>query len=254
MISINEIISGVIASFIFILIIQLFLVIKNKLINYKLKKVVSINKKCLISTSVHKMNKDISLQTTTEVYTISYIFNLLSKINIDVDVIPFHHISEHNKPSDEFCLAGSLANERTEYLLKEYCSKFNFVTKENHKEFSNKNIELKSHIDNHSSMFIFGYYIGKEFNPVPEDHEISFLVKLKTNYNKTIHLIFGVSSLGTAASAYYLSRNYEDIYKKFGGKNYFIILKTSKKLGGHKYVTLYKDVTSNIFSDKKTTF
>lgn len=247
MILINEIISGVIASFIFILLIQIFLMIKNKIINYKIKKVVSIESKCLISTSVHKMEKERNLQTSTEVYTVSYIFNLLSKINVDVDIIPFHHISEYNKPLDEFCLAGGLANERTEYLLKEYCSKFNLVTKENYKKHTDKNKELKKHIDENSGLFIFGYHIDKDFYPVSTDHEISFLVKLKTNYNKTIHLVFGISSLGTAASAYYLSTNYSDVYKKFGGKSYFIILKTSKRLGGHKYVTFHKDVTSKIF-------
>jgi hypothetical protein len=247
MILVNEIISGVVASFIFILLIQTYLLIKNKLANYKLKKVLSVSEKCLISTSIHKMEKEKNLQRSTEVYTVSYIFNLLSKINIDVDIIPFHHISESNKPLDEFCLAGGLANERTEYLLKEYCSKFIFVTKDNYKKYIEKDKELKKYLEKDSSLFVFGYYIDKEFYPVSPDHEMSFLVKLKTNYNKTIHLIFGVSSSGTAASAYYLSENYSNIYRKFGGKGYFIILKTSKRLGGHKYVTFHKDVTSKIF-------
>ena len=57
------------------------------------------------------------------------------------------------------------------------------------------------------------------------------MTKNKINQNRTIHILFGKTAIGTAASAYYLSENYEKIYKKFKDKDYFIMIKGNPSHG-----------------------
>jgi hypothetical protein len=209
-------ITGIATSLIVVLIVSLFSHFRTRIIRRKLRLVLGFSEsKCLISTSVHEKDNWGGFIHHQDAYAFTYLANLALDIKVNPEIISFHKIPESAEPADEFCVGGPLSNMRTKVLLSKYYPDFK--------------VEIAA--DDAPGTYHASFEMAGRLVAVAKNEEYSFLVKIRTNYSRTVHLLFGLTPLGTAGAAYYLYKYYRDIYKLYGQSPYFIVLKSDLSLG-----------------------
>ena len=209
--------TGIATSLIVVLIVSMYDYLKTRLSKRKLRLVLGFTEsKCLISTSVHKIDEWGGFIQHQDAYAFAYLAHLALDLKVNPEIIPYHKISESVEPTDEFCVGGPISNLRTKVLLAKSYPDF---------EVDAAGVDMSQRT----------YYArfkmeGKEVT-LEKDEEFCFLIKTRTNYSKTVHFIFGITPLGTSGAAYYLYKHYKDIYKLYGQSPYFIVLKLNLSLG-----------------------
>lgn len=189
-------ITGIATSLIVVLIVSLYHYFRTRLIRRKLRLVLGFTEsKCIISTSVHKTDNWGGFIHHQDAYAFTYLAHLALDLKVDPEIIPFHKIPESTEPMDEFCVGGPLSNLRTKAILNKYYPDFN--------------VALAA--DPIPGTYHASFQIAGKEVTIEKKEEYSFLVKTRTNYSKTVHLLFGITPLGTAGAAYYLYRYYRDI-------------------------------------------
>lgn len=226
-------VTGIATSLTVVLIVGLFSYSRTRLIRRKLRQVLGFTEsKCIISTSVHETDNWGGFIHHQDAYAFTYLAHLALDLKISPEIIPFHKIPESEDPMDEFCVGGPLSNMRTKVILSKYYPGFT--------------VDLAAGTTPgtyHASFKL----AGKEVT-VGKNEEYSFLVKTRTNYSRTVHLLFGITPLGTAGAAYYLFRYYRDIYKLYGRSPYFMVLKSDLSLGYKtaQLVTEFKNIEQQV--------
>ncbi|MHC1707550.1 MAG: hypothetical protein AB9842_08520 [Bacteroidales bacterium] len=226
-------ITGIATSLIVVMIVSLYSYSRAKLIKRKLRLVLGFSEsKCVISTSVHETDNWGGFIHHQDAYAFTYLTHLALNLNVNPDIIPFHKIPESADPVDEFCVGGPLSNLRTEVLLRKYYPDF----------------DVKLAAGPSPGTYKASFKIAGKEVAIENNEEYSFLVKIRTDYSKIVHLLFGITPLGTAGAAYYLYKYYRDIYKLYGQSPYFIILKSDLSLGFKtaQMLTEFKDIVKPV--------
>lgn len=208
--------TGIATSLIVVLIVSLYGYFRNRLVRRKLRLVLGFtDSKCLISTSIHKKDDWGGFIHHQDAYAFAYLAHLALDIKINPEIIPFHKIPESAEPTDEFCVGGPLSNMRTKVHLDKYYPDFHF--------------EVAA--DETPGTYHASFEMAGQKATIGENEEYSFLAKIRTDYSRTVHLLFGITPLGTAGAAYYLYKHYKDIYKLYGKSTYLIVLKSDLSIG-----------------------
>jgi hypothetical protein len=231
-------VTGIATSLIVVLIVSLFSYFRTRFIRRKLRLVLGFTgTKCIISTSVHEKDNWGGFIHHQDAYAFTYLAHLALDIKVNPEIIPFHKIPESAEPVDEFCVGGPLSNLRTEVLLRKHY--LDFIVK----------LESDPTPGTYHASF---EKAGQEVT-VGKNEEYSFLLKIRTDYSRTVHLLFGITPLGTAGAAYYLYKHYRDIYKLYGQSPYFIVLKSDLSLGYKtaQPVTEFKDMEQPLMNPLK---
>lgn len=227
---ITAIIAGIISSIIAIFIINLYSFSVKNFSHWRLKRILSFNgNKCLISGPVNFKLHEAGVIFPRTSFSFAYILNLLFPLKLEVNLIPYHKISEYDYYPSEICIGGPIAHKRAKNYIKKYLPTFVRLSE------TIKNDTQKKH----------GFKIGNdEFLDNPES-EISFLIKIRINQKTTTHLFFGRTDEGTVASVHYFCENYKSIYKKYKKSSYCFAIMTEKAFG-YKYAKFYKDYTNEL--------
>lgn len=236
----DPILAGVTASLIAIALVELFKLLRRKFRQRKLKSVLSITTgECRIIMPIRSRDSEGDLVTHKDAYAVSHLLELCHRLNIDTEAIPYDRVSETAKLTDLIVVGGGLTNDYCRKLLAKYCPAFQHI-----------HGEARDNFDIKTEDYVTGFKAG-EVSLIPNaDEDFGVLVKLNyadLDQPRTIHLVFGYSSLGTAAAAYYLSRYYNNLYKHFGKSHYFIAIRT-QRLESYKNVpTKFIDLTAEVF-------
>lgn len=229
-----SIVAGVASSLLAIFIVWLNQVLKQKIKNRKLKIILDLaGSECLISVPSIRSFKGSVLVAHQEIYAFGFLSDLVRKIGVEPVIIPASNISDNQALYDEFCVGGPPSNARTDEILKTYIPDFEFVLTENALGEQDP-----------SKGWIHGYRLGEKLTERNSRTEYCFLAKIRTVYGQTIHLVFGITGLGSSAAAYYLKKNASNIYKMFGEKNYFLVLRYTNRFG---YGSVHKLIDASAY-------
>lgn len=174
---------------------------------------------CTISVASARVEGSPGLMSYRDAHAFAYLANLALRINIEAKVMQGHEPVVASEARDEFCVGGLSVNIRTKDIYRRYCP----------------SLEFEKHADDVETFSIQGEKITCD-----ENTEYSFLIKIKTKFGATVHLIFGSSGLGTAGAAYYLFTKFKEIHRTAGKDPYFLVLSCSRTFG-FKSTVLHKD-------------
>lgn len=179
-----QILGGTIASLIAFVILFLAQYATKKISNRRLKAVLGFsNGVCRIVAPASRLPDWEGYIHHLDTYALAYCMSLTRTLDVETELISERKISESAEPSNEFCIAGAPSNLRTRELLQLYCPGFGLILVGDQPE---------------------NFCIGKAEFPKEQGVEYCFLAKITTGFNTKIHLVFGISGLGTAGAAYYL--------------------------------------------------
>lgn len=239
--------SSFLASLLAIVIIECYNWLRRRTYHRALKQTVSLHhSSCLLifpsiidsrdgGTSIHYR----------DAYALSHVLAICYRLDINVDMTPFHMLSEIAEVTDQFVIGGPMANKITERYIRDYVPGY-------HAQKSNVEGQSTSGISKESKEKSAGFAIGAEFLSVDDDHDWALLIKLPgdlLDQNRTIHLLFGYSGEATGSVAYYLAKYYRHIAKTFGTSKYCIAVRIER--GNYRNVkTTFRDLTQAAFADR----
>ncbi len=234
--------SGIISSLIAVGLLELYILIKKQFRLKSLKSVLSIHSdSCSIVAPIHKQEKTRGLIHHRDAYAFGHLFELVNRLSKEANLIPFHKISETAEAGDMMAVGGPMSNEITEIYIKKYLPTFALI-------YANEANEMKN-VPN-TSGYVTGFRIGDESFLTTDEDEFGILIKLTDkvlDQNRSVHLLFGYTARGTAASAYYLWKHFKQICKEFRNEKYFITINVPRNEG-------YKVISKSFINHTKAAF
>lgn len=217
----TSIISGIVSSIIAIVIVNIYLFLRNKYKFHRQKSVLSINGNvCLISAPVSFKEHKSGVIFSNNSFSFAYVITLLNQLRIDNKLIPYDKISEYENVMDEICIGGPSTNERTKIYLEKYLPAFKLAE------------ENAGHIK--------GFEIGDKKYNCKSDIEPALIIKVKTLSDRTVILLFGMTDKGTAAASYFFTTNPGFFYSRFKKSSFCVVVNTNNILG-HKFTNVVDD-------------
>ncbi len=209
----------------------------------KLRRVLSIKTRtCNIVTATRQQDTEGDLLAHRDAYAFGHLFELCHRLGIEPELFPHTHRDDLRKPADLIILGGPLNNQFTERFLKEFCPGFSLV----HGQPTTENYDLRN------QPFVSGFQLGSRQITPEADEDFAMLIKIDSgllSQSRTVHLLFGYGSIGTAAAAYYLASHFGKIHSRFSASRYCIGFRVPK-IEGYKNVPLeFTDFTTEVFAD-----
>lgn len=153
-----------------------------------------------------------------------------------------------------FCIGGSLANQYSYEIFKQFFPKFKIMSTEK-KVKNNPNKIPYNHfvITDTEKGFCWGNSLDEQFL-IDTDERYAIIVKLSsTDFgvkdHGTIHILFGNGIEGTLAISQYLLHNYKDLYNRTKKRKHYFIAFKLKKDTGIIDTNSFKDLTETMFSN-----
>lgn len=184
--------------------------------------------------------------TYASLKSINNIINLLNIVEQK-----FTLMDEGSDIKNEINIGGFLTNKRVNAYFAKYFPSFEFVTKEKYESVYNE-YSIDRRIIKYSSNK-YGFKIGDEFletNSKLTDY--AFLIKLipsdfKNDENRTVHILFGGTDIGTIKATEYLLTHYKQIYKKYKKQHYLFAIKINQIDESIDYSEGIIDLTDIVF-------
>lgn len=151
-----------------------------------------------------------------------------------------------------FCIGGSLANQYSYELFKQFFPKFKIYATEEKIRTNPNNVSADHFIMSDSKKgFCWGDSSDEEFL-INSSERYAIMVKVSNedfklkNYG-TVHILFGNGTEGTLAISRYLLNDYKDLYKRVKKKkHYFVAFKINRATGIIK-ANSFIDLTDKMF-------
>lgn len=234
--------------------------IKNNVQNRKRKKILSIkNNLCAISIPTFNVQvfSDVSSMVLTDEAIIQQkIINFCSKLNITT--VPFNNNA--NFIGDEIHIGGPSTNLFANYYIHSYFPKFKWMLTPQH--YSNYAAKIEDKLNKSVFMinekddvegFVYDSNPNNVLRRTEKTQDYAVLIKMTSEDfnigNKNVHILFGAGRIGTKAAIEYFINCYDQLYKKYKGKHYFIAFPVNKKSGMPMNKNNPIDLTSIMFSD-----
>lgn len=243
----TSLISGVISSILAVLLVEIYFGLKRKYEHHRLKQIIDFrNKSCIIITSIHHQQTSAGTIHFQDAYAFSYVFDLCNRLGKNVEFVPYHRATELMEPLDVICIGGPHSNKITSYYLEKYCPNFSF-------DYQTGSLEKESDIKKGKGYRgpVTGFTCGNQQYLVNSDIELGLLFKITSDeleQERTVHLIFGCSGIGTGGAAYYLWRYYPLLHQEFGNGKYAIAIKIRRNEGYKSVLKKFIDLTSTAFA------
>ncbi|HDD44712.1 MAG TPA: hypothetical protein ENG63_07630 [Candidatus Desulfofervidus auxilii] len=240
------ILAGVISSLLAVFLVESYLIVKRKIHRRRLKKVLSFHGQvCHIIAPIYHQELKNGLIHYRDAYAFSHLFELCHRLNVEGKLIPFHKISDVAEADDLIVVGGPLSNKITSNYLRKYCPGFQLIYEKEASEF--KELPAAANV-----RYVTGFRCGKHVLMANDDEEYGILVKItekELDQERTVHIVFGYSGIGTGAAAYFLWKYYGKLFKKFGENKYFIAMKVSRHESYKSISATYIDLTSDAFEE-----
>lgn len=200
------------------------------------------------STSI----ENYTVVTENSVISIQKIVKLLEKTKISYDVLQTN--KEHY---DEIHVGGPISNINTNAYVTQYFPNFHFVDQKSrqyqHENYYNIHRSLIDYAETFHGFLITASNDNQSTYkfPVDDENDYMFLIKLTSrelNCEKTVHLIFGGSDIGTLVATDYFTKCYKNLYKLAKKDRYFIAIpvhRTNKSAAISKLI----DLSKSMFND-----
>lgn len=216
-----EFISAVVASLLAVIIAEGYRVLRNIIRNRSLRIALNLRTNaCSIIAPICAIKNEMDLIPHMDAYALSHMMELCLRIGVEPIIIPCTRPYDSFDSNDLIVIGGPSSNNFTSSYINRFIPTFSIVRESNKR----------------------GFMIGEKFLPQAKNEEYVFLVRFsdsELDQNRSVHLLFGYSGEGTAASGYYFSKHYRSIAKKFGENSYCIAIKMIRGEG-------YKSVTNSI--------
>ena len=216
------------------------------------KKVLGYNKEAIqISFSVFEKketdNTNTNFVTYSGIVAINNIITLLTNINYK-----FYLSERKNEAKNEMNIGGFYANKIVNAYFIQYFANFKYLTGNDRKE-----VYEKHYAD--MRMFQFtedgtkGFMVGDVFLEVADRiTDFAFFIKLvESDFNndneKTVHIVFGGTAIGTIKATEYLLQHCKQIYEMYGEKHYFFALEINLLDNSINYSRGIIDLTNEMF-------
>lgn len=217
-----------------------------------------INKYFLITQSLFRPEMlssnfiyNCTLLTENSAISIQKVIKLIDRLKIRYDV--FSTSQEHY---DEIHIGGPISNAHTNAYINQFFPNFHFCDSPSKKENHMNHYKIHKSIIEYSSNFQgFVIDVAKKGQnrrmrfAVDSENDYMFLIKLTAEdlgCNKTVHLVFGGSDIGTLVAADFLSKYYKRMHALQRNKHYFFAVPVHKT-NQTAATSMITDLTEHMF-------
>lgn len=226
--------------------------IRTKIKKRRLKKLLSLHtNKCIVSNSTFKFalketeTKKVDFFSTEEFFCAMKLYDLLESADVKAIMTPDDQCS-----IDEIHIGGPLANVRVNSIFRTHFKSFKVL---NNTNISNDYHILDMSLRENDSIVGVRYGDNNKILETRKGYEdYAFLIKLSNKdfpllKEKTMHIFFGLWSVGTTAAVSYFVENYEKLYKDFKEQHYFIAFPINYLDGSYDAHQSYIDMSDDMF-------
>lgn len=200
-----------------------------------------------LETYSHSQNNFIAYSSLVAMNNIVELFNIIQQ--------KFYLIENPIDVKNEMNIGGFSANKKVSAYFTKYFPHFKYIENINKKEAYSKHPTDK-HIYEFSFENKRGFKIDEELflDTTEKICDYAFLIKLvkadfKNDYEKTVHILFGGSDIGTIKATEYLLTHCKQIYEAFGEKHYFFALEINRVDNSINYQKGIIDLTDRMFKE-----
>lgn len=220
--------------------------ISPKIKQYKIRKCLSLTKnecKIILPSYDKKLHNKIDIIPVCPIGDIKAASNIIDLIHLtglyshQDSVFYENAYNENFENYNIFCIGGSLANQYSYDIFKQYFPSFKILAPEEKIKTNPNGVPFEHFsISDGENGFCWGSLPNQQFL-INNDERYAIIVKLSDkDFNiknhGTIHILFGNAIEGTLAISKYLLHDYKDLYKKVKGRHhYFIAFKVKRKTG-----------------------
>lgn len=233
---------------------KLFLTPYNEYNNYinknKIKRVLSFNNKPVkiyLAADAHmivekRMYNYISFNSLERIDNILNMFGIINQ--------KFSFIREYDDIKNEMCIGGFWGNITINMYFNRFFNNFQYYC---NKE-QNHHIICRNRISYSKDKTGFKINEYTFFETRLDKIDYAFLIKITPNdfkgmNNKTIHILFGGTDIGTIKATEFLSTQYSEIYKKYKDNHYFFAIKINLIDNSIDYQENIIDLTKEMFPE-----
>lgn len=164
----------------------------------------------------------------------------------------FNLIDNNQESKNEINIGGFMTNKSVNAYFIKYFSSLKYVINIKYKEVYDKYPINKAIVDYSSDKF--GFKIDNEvfLETNSKICDYAFLIKLtksdfKDDNEKTVHIIFGGSDVGTLKASEFLFTHCKQIYQKYGKNHYFFAIEINRTDESINYTKGMIDLTDRMF-------
>ena len=237
--------ASLLASLIAVSIVEAYLWARRSLHLRALKQILDFHgSKCLlVAPSVTAEETDATIHYR-DTYAFSHAVALCHRLKVEVDMAPFHNLSEFADVTDNISIGGPAANRFTDRCLEDHVP--GYVPHPDRGKAKSTLVETGDALSHPK-----GFTVGDVFLPANDNQEWALLIKIThdlLDQNRTIHLLFGYGGQGTAAAAYYLSKHYGRLASKFGARKYCVAVPVPRGTTYRNVGATFRDLTQQAFT------
>lgn len=211
------------------------------------------NEKVQIKNSTFCLQEPIGVYnnfiTYSSLQSINNVINLLNIVNQE-----FNLIDNGQENRNEINIGGFMTNKSVNAYFIKYFKSFKYVTNIKYKNAYDQYPINKQIIEYTSEKF--GFKIDNELflEAGSKISDYAFLIKLtksdfKDDNEKTVHIIFGGSDIGTVKASEYLYTHCKQIYRKYKKNHYFFAIEINRTDESVNYTKGIIDLTNVMFKD-----
>lgn len=184
-------------------------------------------------------------------------YDILKAINNTIKLLTlvsykYNLIETANNAKNEINIGSFLTNKSVNAYFTKFFPNFKyFVDEKYRKKYVQYQIDTSMIEVGKNNKF--GYQIGDEFLEINEKIcDYAFLIKLvasdfKDSYKKTVHILFGGSSMATVKASEYLLYHNKQIYERFKNGHYFFAIQINRIDNSINYAFGIRDFTVKMF-------
>lgn len=185
--------------------------------------------------------------TYSSLKSINNIINLLNIINKEFDLIDIG-----NEYKNEINIGGFMTNKSVNAYFAKHFNQFKYVTNIKYKDAYDKYPIDKQIIEYSSDKFGFKINDTDFLETTSKISDYAFLIKLtksdfKDDNEKTVHIIFGGTDIGTIKASEYLYTHCKQLYRVYGKKHYAFALEINRIDGSINYSKGRIELTDKMF-------
>jgi hypothetical protein len=234
---IYSLVEGIVASLIAVALLEIYRACRRFLSHRAIRRILGKSERIgIVAPSYPQTRNPLSagLLTTDNAFALAEIIDACRKIGAESVLSPVARIAD-NFPDDLVLLGGHIANDLTCRFLKDYCTGF----------------EIHGAMEDSSERpanDIFYSCAGRDFVDTDQD-AWAFIAKLSsglTRSPRTVVMIWGRSSFGTAAAAHFLT-NRAHLLNANRAQSLFCVLRMSRQLNYQSLPAEIIDLTDRVF-------
>jgi hypothetical protein len=237
----NSLIEGVLASLVAVVIIEIYRIVRRSLSYRAIRSVLEGSGRFGIVAPSYPHTRSLAsagLLTTDNAFALAEIIDVCRKLGAEPVLSPVARIAD-NFPDDMILLGGHIANDLTGRFLSEYCTGFKI-----HGTLSDQPDQASETI----------YYSCGERKFIDSSEDAwAFVAKLSSDLTgnpRTIVMVWGRSSFGSAAAAHFLARRTRLLNAK-QGQSLFYALRMSRQLHYQSLPTEIANISEKVFTRLK---